>query len=107
MSNRLIVLAVLVAFGVLTALALMDVGYFGILEPHFRSWGGAQVFVDLFIACVLACIWMTHDARARGLSAWPFILLTVVAGSFGPLLYLFVRELRSFAGQSASAQAGE
>jgi hypothetical protein len=104
MSGRLIVLVVILAgFGVLTSLALMDVGYFGILEPHFRSWGGAQVFVDLVVSCLLACIWMTYDAHERGLSAWPFVLITLVAGSFGPLLYLVVRELRSTARQPVSA----
>ncbi len=41
MSARFIALvAVILLFGVLTALALMDVGYFGILKPHFQSWGG-------------------------------------------------------------------
>ena len=96
MSGRSIFLVlVIVGFGALTALALMDVGYFGVIEPHFRSWGAAQVFVDLVIACVLACIWMVNDARARGLSAWPFVAITLVAGSFGPLLYLVMRERRA------------
>lgn len=104
MPIRLIVLVLVIAsFGVLSALALMDVGYFGILEPHFQSWGGAQVFVDLVIVAVLACIWMSKDARERGLSAWPFILITVFAGSFGPLLYLVVRELRSTAARPVAA----
>jgi hypothetical protein len=106
MSGRLIVLvAVTVAFAVLTGLALMDVGYLGILKPHFLSWGGAQVFIDLVILAVLACIWMLRDAPERGLSAWPFIAITLVAGSFGPLLYLVVRELRSTAGRTLSAQS--
>lgn len=104
MPIRLIVLVLVIAsFGVLSALALMDVGYFGILEPHFQSWGGAQVFVDLVIVAVLASIWMSKDARERGLSAWPFILITVFAGSFGPLLYLVVRELRSTAARPVAA----
>jgi len=104
MSGRLIVLVlVLAGFGVLSALALIDVGYFGILEPHFRSWGGAQVFADLVIVAVLACIWMSRDARERRIAAWPFILITLVAGSFGPLLYLVVRELRSSVRQPVSA----
>jgi hypothetical protein len=104
MSGRLIALfAVIVGFGVLSAFALMDVGYFGILEQHFRSWGGAQVLVDLVILAVLACVWMVNDARERGLSVWPFIALTLVAGSFGPLLYLVARELRSTARRPASA----
>ena len=96
MSTRLLlVLTVIVAFGALTAAAVVDVGYFGILEPHFQSWGGAQVFVDLVIVCLLACIWMVNDAPSRGLSAWPFVLITLVAGSFGPLTYLVFREWRS------------
>ena len=104
MSTRTIALAVvLVAFGVLTALALLDVGYFGILEPHFRSWGGAQVFVDLVIVCILACTWMVNDARERRLSAWPFVVITLAAGSFGPLLYLVVRELRVSSQRPVSA----
>ena len=104
MSGRLMVLLLIIAaFGVLTTLALMDVGYFGIIEPHFRAWGAAQVFFDLVIVCVLACFWMVDDARRRGLSAWPFILITLVAGSFGPLAYLVVRELRSPRALPASA----
>ena len=38
MSGRLIALIlVIAAFGALTTVALMDVGYVGILAPHFRS----------------------------------------------------------------------
>ena len=95
MNGRVVALvSVLVAFGILTARALLDVGFFGILAPHFRTWGGAQVFTDLVIACLLACIWMVDDARKRGLPAWPFVALTLAAGSFGPLLYLLAREMR-------------
>ena len=96
MSYRLMsLLAVLILFGVLSALALIDVGYVGIIKPHFRSWGGAQVFTDLVILAVLACGWMRRDARAHGMAAWPFIAITVVAGSFGPLLYLVAREVHA------------
>ncbi len=104
MSSRLILLLlVTAAFGVLTALALLDVGYLGIIEPHFRSWGAAQVFFDLVIVAVLACLWMIGDARERGVPAWPFVLITLVAGSFGPLLYLVVREVRTNVRRTASA----
>jgi len=96
-------LVVIAGLGVLTTLALMDAGFLGILAPHFRSWGGAQVFTDLVILAVLACVWMIEDARERGLASWPFVLITIVAGSFGPLLYLVVRELRSPTGRQASA----
>ena len=94
MSVRLIVLcAVIVAFGALSALALKDVGYFGIIAPHFTSWGEGQVLADLVIMCILGCIWMIGDAKKHGLAAWPFIAITLVAGSFGPLLYLVARSV--------------
>jgi hypothetical protein len=96
MSHRFLTLCVvLIGFGALTGIALWDVGYWGILAPHFQSWGAGQVLADLTILAVLACIWMVQDARGRILSAWPFVALTLVAGSFGPLLYLLVRELRT------------
>jgi Terpene cyclase DEP1 len=96
MSSRLVLLVgVLVAFGVLSTLALLDVGYFGIIAPHFQSYGGGQVFADLCILAVMACIWMANDARTSGLPAWPFIVMTVFLGSFGPLFYLLLRELRA------------
>lgn len=104
MSARLLVLIVVIAlFGVLSALALMDVGYLGIIEPHFQSWGGGQVFADLVILAILGCVWMIEDGRARGINPWPYIALTVVSGSFGLLFYLVARELRSSAGRRASA----
>lgn len=99
MSARLVVLlVVLVLFGALSGMALLDVGYLGIIEPHFQSWGAGQVLADLVILAVLSCFWMHGDAPTRGLSAWPFIVLTLVAGSFGPLTYLLVRELRAARG---------
>ncbi len=102
MSTRLLVLGLVIAgFGVVTALALIDVGYVGIIAPHFRSWGEGQVLADLVILAVLACRWMAQDAPQRGLPAWPFILGTVFVGSFGPLVYLVVRELRATAPRPA------
>lgn len=95
MSLRLLTLLIVLAlFGALTTVALLDVGFLGILLPHFQAWGPAQVFADLVILAVLACIWMVQDARARGRAAWPFVFLTLLAGSFGPLVYLVTRELR-------------
>lgn len=106
MSVRMtLLLVVLALFGLLTAIALLDVGYFGILEPHFRSWGAAQVFADLVIACTLGCIWMVLDGRERGIGPWPFVVTTLFLGSFGLLGYLVVRELRSDARAGVAAGA--
>ena len=98
MSPRLIILALTIAaFGALTVIALMDVGYLGIFLPHFQAWGPGQVFADLVILAVLSCIWMLYDQRTSGVPALPFVLITAVAGSFGVLFYLVARELKSSA----------
>jgi hypothetical protein len=65
----------------------------GILEPHFHSWGPAQVFTDLVIMALVACALIVEDARRRGVAAWPWVALTLVTGSFGPLIYLVKREM--------------
>lgn len=53
----------------------------------------AQVVIDLYLMAWLAGLWMLQDARARGRSArsvLPYLLLTAVFVSIGPLLYLVV-----------------
>lgn len=57
----------------------------------------AQVVIDLYLLATMAGIWMYHDARKRGksaLSVIPYLLITVVFVSIGPLLYLVVRGLK-------------
>ncbi len=52
---------------------------------------GAYMAQDLALALGLVLVWMWHDARARGRRFVPWLLLTLVAGSFGPLLYLLAQ----------------
>ena len=104
MSVRfLLLLAITVAFGLLSAIALADVGYLGIIEPHFQTWGAAQVFVDLVILAILGCVWMVVDSRSSGIPAWPFVAITLVGGSFGVLFYLLWREVKVPARRPAMA----
>jgi hypothetical protein len=39
----------------------------------------------------MVSVWMWQDARARGTSAIPYLVVTLFLGSIGPLLYLFRR----------------
>ncbi|OYQ30189.1 DUF2834 domain-containing protein [Pseudomonas mandelii] len=58
----------------------------------------AQVVIDLYLLATLAGIWMYRDARGRGQSAisvLPYLLITAVFVSVGPLLYLVVRGLKN------------
>jgi hypothetical protein len=105
--KKILLLAVVIAaFGALSATALADVGYLGILLPHFQSSGGLQVLVDLVIALTLVMVWMVADARRSGRNPWPWVLLTLVAGSFGPLGYLLTGALREQRAQAGGLAPG-
>ncbi|TJY59865.1 DUF2834 domain-containing protein [Sinimarinibacterium sp. CAU 1509] len=94
MNWKTLVLGLVLAdFAVLTGYAVMDAGYVGIFEHLLISSAGWQVGADLVIVCSLAMIWMFNDARRTGRNVWPYLLLTLTLGSFGPLLYLFVGSL--------------
>lgn len=98
MNKRfLVLLLVLVGFLGYTVYVIVarDVSlfaYLGALRPN--SWA-TQILVDLYIACSLLAVWMVRDARARGksvASVVPFLILTLLLASMGPLLYLLFRE---------------
>jgi uncharacterized membrane protein YfcA len=99
--QRGLIVVVLVLFGALTAAALWHHGYWGIVAPHFQSFGAAQVFADLVIALVLVMVWMWRDAKATRRNPWPWIAATLALGSFGPLVYLLTRRP---GGRAASAE---
>lgn len=87
-----LLLFILADFALLSGYAMYQVGYFGIWQAGMANWGAMQILADLVIVSLLACVWMVQDARARGQSPWIFVAITLVAGSFGPLLYLLRRE---------------
>jgi hypothetical protein len=89
--QRTPIVLILMLFTPLTAIALWYHGYWGILAPHFQSFGEAQVLADLVIALSLVMVWMWQDAKATDRNPWPWILATLILGSFGPLGYLLAR----------------
>lgn len=88
--QRALLITVFAAFSVLSAVAVYHHGYWGIVEPAFESFGAAQILADLVIALSLFLVWMWKDAKAAGRSPWPWIVLTLGTGSFGPLIYLII-----------------
>lgn len=88
--NRLVLILIFAAFGAYSSWAMLQVGYFGIWQAGFAGPGSLQLLLDLVIACLLISSWMIVDARRSGRNPWPFVLLTLAAGSFGPLLYLLL-----------------
>jgi hypothetical protein len=89
--TRSILILILIPFSVLSAIALWQHGYWGILEPHFKTFGAGQVLADLVIALTLVMAWMWRDAKATGRNIWPWLIATLILGSFGPLVYLLTR----------------
>lgn len=94
---KIFCLVVLIPFTVLTVYAVSQVGYFGIFDYHRHSPAGWQVITDLVLSLSLVLIWMVADARKKARTVWPYVLLTLAAGCFGPLFYLL------FAPSSAEA----
>ena len=92
LNTRLLAILILIPFTVLSAYALWDVGYLGIWDYQRHSSAGWQVIVDLVIAIALILVWLVPDARKAGKNPWPWVILTLVTGSFGPLLYLIFRK---------------
>jgi len=99
MNFRTIVLVLLVLFTAYTVYtmsiaeqSLLSFGYQLISSPDT-----AQVIFDLYIMAFLAICWMYQDSKRLGKSGWhiaPFVALTVVFVSIGPLLYLVLNPQR-------------
>ncbi len=72
-----------------------EVGFVAFMTTlPFNAWP-AQIIVDLYISCMLICLWMFKDARGRGKpprTVIPYVVITVFFASMGPLLYLIQRE---------------
>ena len=98
MRGSRIALAVLLPFSLYTCWTLV------IADQTLLAFGiqlmsrpdTAQVVIDLYLMAALAGVWMYRDARARGLAAsrvLPYMLITVVFVSIGPLLYIVMNGL--------------
>lgn len=103
MRRPWIALAGLLAFALYTLITML------IAEQSLMAFGRelisrpdtAQVVIDLYLMAALAGVWMYQDARARGkslASVLPYLLVTAVFVSIGPLLYIVVNGFREPSG---------
>jgi Terpene cyclase DEP1 len=88
--TKSIVALTLLAFVFLTGRALNEFGYLGFFDQMALSSASQLAFADLLICLTLIIVWMVKDSRKHGRTIWPFVLVTVVFGAAGPLLYLLL-----------------
>jgi hypothetical protein len=88
---KILLAVVLVDFLALTAWVLAQYGFVGFYRWALHNSATTLMLVDLSISLVLVMAWMRRDARERGVSVLPYLLLTLAIGSAGPLLYLLRR----------------
>ena len=96
MKKILLPLVTLILFTAYTVFSMLQAEQsllqFGI--QLMSSLDTAQVVIDLYILAALACAWMYHDNKSRGksfISVAPYLLITAIFVSIGPLFYLVVK----------------
>jgi len=98
MKKILVPLIALILFSAFTAYSMLNAQE-SLLDFGARlmsSLDTAQVVIDLYIFCAMACVWMYRDNRQRGnkvTHVLPYFLLTAVFASIGPLLYLVINTI--------------
>ncbi|HJU43918.1 MAG TPA: DUF2834 domain-containing protein [Vicinamibacterales bacterium] len=91
MSTRPILLAAaLVIFIYQTLVVLTGMGYAGFIASIGLNEATKLTFLDLAISLLLIMGWMWQDAAARRRNVIPYLVITVLFGSAGPLLYLLM-----------------
>jgi hypothetical protein len=86
--KRIALFFVLADFSALTAYAIAQHGFVGVFALALANTATITLAVDLVIALALVTVWMWQDARDRGVTPLPYLVLTLTLGSVGPLLYL-------------------
>jgi len=95
MNKTLGLALVLIGFSALTFHAIATYGYVGYFEVLLSNLASVHLSVDVFIALTLIFVWMSVDARERGLPFWRYAVAGLFFGSAGPLAYLIHREVRA------------
>lgn len=82
-----IVLADFVALNLYVLMAY-EFSYMAVMRAAVSTLPGVLVLVDLAIALTMVGIWMWRDAERRGIAVVPYLVVGLLLGSVGPLLYL-------------------
>ncbi len=69
------------------AFSSAGVGDFQVYLSNLGPWGTLAT-VDLVLALLIGIFWMWSDAKSRNINPLPYVVLTLLTGSIGLLLYL-------------------
>jgi hypothetical protein len=94
MSRIALSLVALIAFTAYTVFVVVNHSLFGFLADHEKGGWSLQIFVDLVVAATSFWIVAVPDARSRGITVWPYVVLTPFLGSIALLAYFVQRSLR-------------
>jgi len=88
---RALILAVLIPFVIFTDIAVFSINSFSELWSALTNHLIVQqIIVDFLIVFILSSLWVWHDARQRGVNPIFYLILMLVTGSIGLLIYLFI-----------------
>lgn len=105
MNGKQIALGIVLAdFVALLGYALYSYGVAGFLALEVGNAVAVASTADLTIALTMVAVWIWRDATKRGISPIPYVVLTAVLGSVGPLVYL-IRTLGAEAEQRIAMPA--
>lgn len=86
--NKTLLRVILIAFATLTGYTLLHYGgLLAWLAFYTRDPASWQIFADLLITMGLLLAFVRRDAQANGRPFFPWAVVCLALGSFGPLLY--------------------
>ncbi len=100
MSRVTLSVVAFIAFTAYTVIVAANHSLLDFLADHAQGGWPLQVLVDLVVAA--ACFWVVAvpDARTRGITVWPYVVLTPLLGSIAILGYFVHRSLRQRQGDA-------
>ena len=96
MNARLLVPAVVLAgFSAYTVMVMAEAGPTGFLALALREPWGMQMLLDVGMSLGCFAALAIPDARARGITVWPYLVACVFLGSPAAIAYFVHRALRT------------
>jgi TctA family transporter len=91
-AKGILSLAALAAVSAFATRVLAEPGDFGYAFLAFLVFGGIILFIiALFVVWILLAVWVYRDAKKRGMEATLWLLLVLLTGFIGLIVYLIVR----------------